>query len=267
VNGRTVRDPNAPRFNPTYKGTAQKALASAKTNLEVARTIAANPEHLQQAAHSLVISLEESVRAHIYWWAYEDLVTFKPERRDERLYISERELNTKHPAKYAIAYAFEFGMMMIKIRPHFRGMAPEEAARMKADTGPWIAEKVPEFGVMDRNFTRLEDLRLGHYSGGPTTGMGRARITMGQFNEFAHLLDERLALYDFEQTVYVRPPGELRRIQNFLPEYLFEIRPRIEELELLKAKEKEAKKRPREAASRLPPSSRRRSHALQIVPS
>ncbi len=206
--------PPRPKLHPKFRLKARDALALAQDNFHTAQD-SEGVGRRNSAANSLVTAGEEAVKARVFWLAYEDLVTFDPARRNERIYVSIRDLE-RHGPKQVLLLILDVTLAFGAAGLEFREFSQEKQRKFAGDPGPFLEQHVPGLNTLAALQDRLEDLRQSALSGMPKSGRPRPRLTPEEFANLSSAINTLIGFCDFEQNHYTREPGELLRSQRIL---------------------------------------------------
>jgi len=204
------------RLNPEYLEPSRQALAQAKENFRVAIDCA-NRGKLRKAGAELVAAGEEVARALVLHDAYEDLVTFDPSRKDERMFIDEKELRKSHRLKYILLSAHSFALPFNQVRSRLTASSGESMDEAVPDPISIMRSEYPNEMTLVETLSQLEELRQGNYSGPSSKGTPIPDLDRLTFDRLAGAVELQLEFATFQQHVYVRSPGELEELQAKMP--------------------------------------------------
>jgi hypothetical protein len=200
-----------PVRHPKFESKARSALALAKENLETAKE-AASKGRMNSAATSLVTAGEEVVKARIYWMVYEDIATFNPTRKGERIYFEEKDLG-QHLPKQTLLFILGFGQAAAVLLSQPELMTDETSRALDLDPEGVLDRQLPGFAKLSKLYDRLEDIRQSTLSGPPKSGRGRLQLSSVEFEGLATAVGEIIDFADYEQNHFQRTDADLLRVQ------------------------------------------------------
>ncbi len=204
------------RLNPEYLEPSRQALAHARENFRVAIDCA-NRGNLRKAGAELVAAGEEVARAILLHDAYEDLATFDPNRREERMFVDEEELRKSHRLKYVLLTAWAFAIPFNDIRSRAAGTSTQSDEAPTPDPITAMRAEYPNEMTLVETLSQLEELRQGNYSGPSSKGTSIPLLDRATFDRLAGAVEAQLQWATYQQEVYVRTPGELAELQSKMP--------------------------------------------------